>query len=342
MEHRERIVFMGTPRFAVPVLEGLQQAGYDIVGVVTQPDKPVGRKGTPTPPPVKLVALQYGLRVFQPQRLRDVNLLEELRSLQPDVIVVAAFGKILPREVLALPTLGCLNVHASLLPKYRGAAPISEAILDGEKETGITIMLMDEGMDSGPILAQVAVEIYSTDTAESLGAKLAEAGARLLLEVLPEWTQGKITPRPQDPSQATYVKMLAKEDGLIDWTTPAEYIERQVRAFYPWPTAYTFWDGKQLKILRAAVRLDSGGAAPGRVSVMSVGVASGRAGREEGELMVACGRGQLALLEVQLAGKKAMGADEFLRGHRRIVGAVLGRPSPQSKVSSDDASAPHS
>jgi methionyl-tRNA formyltransferase len=322
MNARPRVVFMGTPSFAVPILEGLAEDGYPITAVVTQPDRPSGRKGTPIASPVKQKALELGLPVLQPQRMRDPAFLDQLRSFQPDVIVVAAFGKILPREVLSLPPHSCLNVHASLLPKYRGASPISAAILAGEPVTGVTVMLINESLDSGDVLAQRQVAVAPTDTTEALSQKLAAVGRELLLEVLPRWVAGEIVPRPQIHSEATFTTVLAKQEGSIDWTRPAVEIERQVRAYYPWPSAYTYWDGQQLRILRAKVRKEiEEGIVPGRAAVLP------RLESEGTDLVVATGDGYLVVLEGQLAGKKAMGAEEFLRGHRRIVGAVLGSPT---------------
>jgi len=304
---------MGTPSFAVPILESLIEE-YEILGVVTQPDRRAGRGRKMVVPPVKELALAHHLFVLQPKSLRKVEVIDELKELKPEAIVVAAYGQILPPEVLAIPTHGCLNVHPSLLPKYRGAAPIAGAILAGEEETGVTIMLMDEGMDTGPILVQRHLTIEPEDTTESLSEKLARLGADLLLETLPLWLRGGITPRPQDDSQATYTKPIVKEDGVIDWSLPAVEIWRRCRAYYPWPSAYTYWQGKLLKILRAKpIPQWRGAEGPGQVIRLRQGLA------------VATGEGALLLEEVQLAGKRAMGAEEFLRGQWGLVGSVLGR-----------------
>ncbi len=308
-----RIIFMGTPHFAVPTLEALI-GRHEIAAVVTRPDRRRGRGRKPSPPPVKEVALAYGLTVLQPESLRQPEAITQLRKLAPEVIVVVAYGQILPPEVLALPPKGCLNVHASLLPKHRGAAPIAAAILAGEEETGVTIMLMDEGLDTGPILAQARCRIEPQDTRGSLSAKLARLGAELLVEILPRWLKGKIEPRPQEEERATYSRMISKEDGLIDWSQSAVEIWRRVRAYHPWPSAYTYWQGKLLKILRAEPLADrSGKEEPGRVMILGE------------ELAVATGQGALLLREVQLEGKRAMAAEEFLRGRRGFVGSVLGR-----------------
>lgn len=307
------LVFMGTPSLAVPLLEGLIDS-YEVVGVVTQPDRRAGRGRKMVAPPVKELALAHHLYVLQPKSLRKPDVINELKGLKPEAIVVAAYGQILPPEVLAIPPWGCLNVHPSLLPKYRGAAPIAGAILAGEEETGVTIMLMDEGMDTGPILAQRRLMIEPEDTTESLSEKLARLGADLLLETLPLWLRGEIAPQPQDDSQATYTKPIAKEDGLIDWLLPAVEIWRRCRAYYPWPSAYTYWQGKPLKILRAKpIPQWRGFEGPGQVMRLRQGLA------------VATGEGALLLEEVQLAGKRATGAEEFLRGQRGLVGSVLGR-----------------
>jgi len=308
-----RLVFMGTPDFAVPVLKALI-GRYEIVGVVTQPDRRVGRGRRVEAPPTKVVALAHDLPVLQPPRLRHPEVVAELETLAPEVIVVAAYGQILPPEVLAIPPKGCLNVHASLLPRYRGAAPIAAAILAGEEETGVTIMLMDEGMDTGPILAQAICPISPQDTRGSLSAKLAQLGAELLIDTLPRWLAGEIEPRPQDHSQATYSRMIAKEDGLIDWSQSAVEIWRRCRAYYPWPSTYTYWRGKLLKVLKAqALPHWSGQEQPGRVMALDEGLA------------VATGEGALLLKEVQLAGRRALNVEDFVRGQRDFVGSMLGK-----------------
>ena len=309
----ERLVFMGTPYFAVPVLKALIRQ-YEIAGVVTQPDQRAKRGCKLEASPVKVVALSHDLPVLQPPRLRQPDAAAELRALAPEVIVVAAFGQILRAEVLAIPPRGCLNVHASLLPKYRGAAPVAAAILAGEEETGVTIMLMDEGMDTGPILSQAACPMSPQDTRESLSARLAQLGADLLMDTLPRWLAGEIEPRPQDHSQATYSRIIAKEDGLIDWSQSAVEIWRRSRAYHPWPGTYTYWRGKLLKVLRAEpLPAWSGEGEPGQVMALDEGLA------------VATGEGALLLGVVQLAGKGALNAEDFARGQRDFVGSVLGR-----------------
>jgi methionyl-tRNA formyltransferase len=309
----ERLIFMGTPDFAVPVLKALIER-YEIVGVVTQPDRQVGRGRKVEASPVKVVALAYDLPVLQPPRLRQPDVVAELGALAPEVIIVAAYGHILRAEVLGIPPKGCLNIHASLLPKYRGAAPIAAAILAGEEETGVTIMLMDEGMDTGPTLSQATCPIFPQDTGESLSARLAQLGANLLMDTLPRWLAGEIEPRPQDYSQATYSRIIAKEDGLIDWSQSAIEIWRRSRAYHPWPSTYTYWRGKLLKVIRVeALPHWSGEGEPGQVMALDEGLA------------VATGEGALLLSEVQLAGKRALNIEDFARGHRDFVGSVLGK-----------------
>jgi methionyl-tRNA formyltransferase len=309
----ERLVFMGTPDFAVPVLKALI-GRYDIVGVVTQPDRRAKRGRKLEAPPVKVVALAHGLPVLQPPSLRRPEAVAELRDLAPEVIVVAAFGQILRAEVLNIPPQGCLNVHASLLPSYRGAAPIAAAILAGEEETGATIMLMDEGMDTGSILSQATCPISPQDTRGSLSARLAQLGADLMVDTLPRWLAGEVEPQVQDNSQATYCRIIAKKDGLIDWSQSALNIWRRSRAYYPWPSTYTYWRGKLLKVLRAEVLPQwSGEGESGQVVALDEGLA------------VATGEGALLLREVQLAGKRALSAEDFARGQRGFVGSVLGR-----------------
>ncbi len=306
-----RIIFMGTPEFAVPVLDALTHTTHKIVGVYTRPDQPAGRGKQLRASPVKRLAETRGLPIFQPPTLRKSEFIAPLCDLAPDVIIVAAYGLILPPDVIAIPPRGCINTHASLLPRHRGAAPIAAAILMGDKETGVTLMQMDAGLDTGPILAQRAVPIADDDTTGTLTPKLADLAAALLIETLPRILAGEITPQPQDESRATVFKTIRKEQGLIDWTLPAIEIERRVRAFNPWPSAYTFWNGAQLKILRAQAAPANTRGEPGRVQQI------------EKEIAIATGSGILLLHEVQLAGKRAMSAQEFSRGQREFVGSSL-------------------
>jgi len=297
-----RIVFMGSPDFAAITLAKLAK-DYPVIGVVTQPDRPAGRGRFLKPPPVKELAQSLNIEVIQPSRLREPEAQARLQEWAPDLIVVTAFGQILRKNVLGLPRLGCINVHASLLPRWRGAAPLQAAILHGDKLTGATIMVMDPGVDTGPVLSQRAVEILPTDTADSLGKRLAELGARLLIETLPGYLSGQIQPQPQDNSRATYAPMLTKEDGSLDFTQPADALERQVRAFNPWPGATMEWQGQPLKIHRAHVAKSETGP-PGRRIVLN-------------ELpAVVTPAGSIVLDEVQPPGKRAMPGRDFLRGAR--------------------------
>jgi len=308
-----RVVFLGTPDFGVPVLEALM-GEHDVVAVVTQPDRAAGRgRHNLAAPPVKQVAQAHGLNILQPARLRrDRAALEALRQAKADLFVLAAFGQILPAEVLAIPARGCIGVHASLLPKLRGAAPIAAAILQGETETGITLMLTDAGMDTGAIIAQRSLAIAPRDTTGTLTGRLASLGANLLIETLPGWLGGSVTPRPQDDAQATYAPPIAADAGAIDWHRPAVEIDRLIRAYTPWPGAYTTFQQARLKILSA--HADPSFAttdAPGRV--IEAGKAMG----------VSTGRGVLWLEVVQMAGRKAMPARQFALGHRDLGDRTL-------------------
>jgi len=318
---------MGTPTFAVPALETLiigskpglvLQEGYEIVTVITRPDKPAGRGKEIVYSPVKQLARSQGIPVWQPGSLKRPENIEALAAYKADLYIVAAFGQILPQAVLDFPRYGTLNIHASLLPKYRGVSPISEAILQGDTETGVTIMLIDAGVDTGPTLLQRTLPISEDDTTGSLTIKLAALGASALLEALPLWVQGKITPQPQDEQLASYTRILHKEDGKIDWNRPADVLARTVRAFTPWPGAYTNWGNKLLKIISAhTIQSDTGSEA--RAGTVSLRKENGLQ-----TLAVATGKGLLIIEKLQLEGKKVMSADEFLRGYSHIVGEVLG------------------
>ncbi|MGZ6388333.1 MAG: methionyl-tRNA formyltransferase [Ktedonobacterales bacterium] len=326
-----RVLFMGTPDFAVPSLRALVEhaapgrvwaSGLDVVGVVTRPDKPAGRGRQVVYSPVKQYALQHDIPVYQPGPLRRPEAQVLLRSLAPDVIVVAAFGQILPPEVLRLPRYGCLNVHASLLPRHRGAAPINAAILAGDAETGVTIMLMDEGLDTGPMLAKRATPIGPDETAGELFERLAALGGEALIETLPLWLAGGITPEPQDDALATLTRPLRKEDGRLDWSQPADALARQVRAYTPWPGAFSTWNGQQVKVLRAhPAAVDAGQRQPGACFVVRETTAVGAASER---LYCACGQGALALEVIQLEGRRALPAADVLRGHPALAQAVLG------------------
>ena len=299
-----RVLFLGSPSFAVHALEALIAAGHEIVGVVTQPDRPAGRERRLTPPPVKVAAQAHNLPVLQPETLRDPAVIDALSALQPEVGVVAAYGEILRRAVLQIPPLGYLNIHPSLLPLYRGPTPVAGAILAGETVTGVTIMLLDPGMDSGPILAQAVVDLPPTARTGPLTDELFRIGAQLLVETLPRYARGEIEPRPQDHSRATVTKMLKKEDGRIDWSLPAIVIERMTRAYDPWPGAYTFWRGQPLRIISAAVVANESTAAPGTVIGRS----------ERGHPLVQTGGDVLELLEVQPASRRIMSGSAWLVG----------------------------
>ena len=309
-----RIVFMGTPAFAVPSLQALLQV-HTVVGVVTQPNQPAGRGRQVAEPAVKTAARAAGVPVMQPRRLREPEAMGQLRAWAPDLIVVAAFGQLLRPELLDLPPHGCLNVHGSLLPRHRGAAPVAAAILAGDAETGITLMRMDPGLDTGPMLAKVATPILADDTTATLTTRLAELGAQLLAARLDAYLAGRLPAAPQDEALATYAPQLKKEDGRLDFARPAAELERRVRAMQPWPGAFALWpeagtDDRPLRVLRAAVLSDQVGA-PGTV----VGTPRGPA--------VAAAEGSLLLLEVQPPGKRPMPAADFARGARGFLGATL-------------------
>jgi len=305
-----RLVYMGSPEYSVPSLEGLISSEHQVVAVFTQPDKPAGRGRAPAFPVVKIAALRHGIEVRQPKSFKEPDAIESLAQLSPDVIVVAAYGKILPEEVLTIPPFGCINLHPSLLPRHRGPAPIQGAILAGDEYTGVSIMLMDRGVDSGPILSQRRVAIEPDDTTESLSHKLAKISAQLLAETLPLWLSHSITPQPQE-GDATYTRFLSKDEGEINWHLPAPEIWRRVRAFHPWPGSYTRWQGKVLKVLEV-FPLPGERGQPGRV----IPLGGGQVGAQTGD-------GVLGIRRVQLEGRRAMTAEEFVRGQRDFVGAML-------------------
>ncbi len=310
---------MGTPAFAVPVLEALVRAGHDVALAVCQPDKPKGRGRKLAPPPVKEKALELGLEVFQPERLRDHEAAGRIAAAKPDVMVVAAYGKILPQNILDIPPKGCLNVHASLLPAYRGAAPINWAIINGETKTGITIMKMDAGMDTGDMLMTEEEPILADDTAGSLTARLSEAGARLIVKALEELEAGRLTAVKQDESKATMAPMLKKEMGRINWDRSAAEIERLVRGFDPWPGAFTTLRGETLKIWETEVTPPSVPPLSLRGGMGGVITSCSKAG-----IAVATGEGVLIIRELQPQGGRVMKAAEYLAGHKFQPGEKLG------------------
>ncbi len=307
-----KTIFIGTPDFALPALKALtRDTDFLVKAVITQPDMPAGRKLVPTPPPVKELALRYKLEVWQPQKV--IQVLDNLRELEPDVIVVAAYAQIIPEAILNLPKYGCINIHPSLLPKYRGASPVQAAILNGDEITGVTIMQMDKTMDTGPILAQDKLPIVKHETTASLLVKTAALGAKLLTPTIKQYIKGKIKPQDQDNSQATYVKIFDKQDGLIDWQKSAAAIERMVRAFTPWPSAWTWVKGKQLKIVEVEpMPLDFDTYKPGKTFVYN------------NSLAVQCGQQALLIKRLKLEGKNEISGEDFVRGYKDFLGAVLG------------------
>lgn len=310
-----RVIFMGTPDFAVAPLQALiDSPAFQVVGVVTQPDRPAGRGRVMQQSPVKQTALTADIPTLQPEKLRAPGVFEQLQAWAPDLIVVAAFGQILRQNVLDLPRRGCINVHASLLPRWRGAAPIQAAIRAGDAQTGITIMCMDAGLDTGPMLRAGAIPITAQDTGATIHDQLATLGAALLIETLGDYLAGQITPQPQDEALQTYAPMLSKEDGRIDWSQPAEAIDRQVRAFDPWPGTFTLWQNQPLKVLRGSPL--PGSAPHGEIVQISKS--------PERQLAVGTGQGLFGLERLQLAGRSAVDAESFGRGHPDFLTARLG------------------
>ena len=310
-----RTVFMGTPQFAVTILESLLRNSDQVVAVYTQPDKAAGRGRPVVFPPVKKLALERQIPVVQTETFRSSEAVKELASFRPELIVVAAFGSILPPEVLPLPRFGCLNVHASLLPRHRGPSPVASAILCGDELTGATIMLIDAGLDTGPILAQEKVGISFMDTAGTLSSKLADVGARVLLETLPKWLGGELEPRSQDESQATCSRLITSRDAEIDWSLSALQLWRMVRAYNPWPSCHTWCQGKRLKVLRAIPLDDKANGQIGEVISLV----------EQPGIGVITKQGVLGLCQVQAEGKREMRVDEFVRGKRDFIGCILGQ-----------------
>ncbi len=318
-----KIVFMGTPKFGAIILEKLADSWYKPILVVTETDKPVGRKQILTPPPVKVVAEKYEIPVLQPERIENLKL--KIENLKPDLGIVAAYGRILPNNILSIPKYGFINVHPSFLPQYRGSSPIQTAILNGERKTGVTIMLVNEKIDRGPILTQRETIIEEDETGETLHDKLVNLGARLLLETIPKWQRGLIKPQSQDENKATYSKVLSREDGKINWKKPAEQIERQIRAFSVWPESFTFWKKTdkliRIKILKARIKKSIQGIAYPLGKTLVV---------PQNEIAVQCGggflgeRGDFLVIEkLQLEGKKEIAPEEFIRGYPDFIGTIL-------------------
>ena len=304
-----RIVFMGTPDFAVPSLQTLLDRGHEVVGVFTQPDKPQGRKQILTPPPVKELALRYGIPVYQPVKMRDGTVAALLRELSPQLVVVVAYGRLLPKEVLEIPPMGCVNLHGSLLPKYRGAGPIQWAVINDEAVTGVTTMYMGEELDAGDMLLKEETPIGENETAGELFDRLSGIGARLLAETIEELEKGTVVPKPQDPSQVSYAPMLDKKMAWVDFTQPARKVHKLICGLSPWPSALCGLDGKTLKLHRS-VCVEGYRGEPGTIL-------------DDQRMIVACGQGAIELLEVQLEGAKRMSAAEFMRGRRITVGKKL-------------------
>jgi len=309
---------MGTPEFSVPSLEHLVLNQYQVVAVYTQPDKPSGRGRSLVSPPVKRVAENLSLPVVQSASLKEAEVVAQLAGFRPDVIVVAAFGHILPQSVLDIPVYGCINIHPSLLPKYRGASPVVAAVLAGDEFTGVSIMLIEKKIDSGPVLARAQIPVSVQDTTGSLIVKLSLVAAQLIQEVLVHWLRGELTPQPQNETEATYTRLISKEEGEIDWHLPAVDVWRRVRAFQPWPESYTRWQGKQLKIVEAVPLAEDDPIEVGQVVALSP--TAERLGAAFG---VHTGNGILGVSKVQMEGKRAMSASEFLRGQRQLTGAIL-------------------
>ena len=306
-----RVVFMGTPDFAVTALSSIAGAGHEILAVYTQPDKAKGRSGKLQPPPVKVRAEELGIPVFQPEKLRDEDQVAALRALQPEIIVVAAYGQILPESILAIPPLGCINIHASLLPKYRGAAPIERCILEGEEKTGVTTMYMAKGLDTGDVIEQSETKILPTDTGETLTNRLAEMGGQLILSTMEKLSAGTAVRTPQKEEESSYAKMLDKSLGCMDFHKTAAELERAVRALDPWPSAFTRIDGKNVKIYGAEVTEETG--TPGTIIDVT-----------KKSFTIACGEGALRILRLQPEGKRPMDTAAFLNGKKLEKGMQVG------------------
>lgn len=312
MENKDiKVVYMGTPEFAVNALRRIHEEGYDIIGCFTQPDKQKGRSSKLIAPPVKVCAEEFGIPVFQPEKIREEEYVEKLRSLNPDVIVVAAFGQILPESILNIPKYGCINIHASLLPKYRGAAPIEWAVIDGEKETGVTTMYMEKGLDTGDMIEKAVTEIGADETAEELRSRLADMGAELIISTLKNVISGNCSREKQDDSKSNYAVMLKKEMGKVDWNDPADKIERLIRGLQPWPVVYATLNDKNLKIYAASVEGDRDGE-PGEIVEVT-----------KKNFVVKCGSGSLRIKSVQPEGKKRMDSVAFLNGNKIEPGMKL-------------------
>jgi methionyl-tRNA formyltransferase len=304
-----RILFMGSPQFSVPSLRDLASY-YNLIGVITQPDRPAGRGKTLRPSPVKIAAQDLSLNILQPRRIKDDDSIAQIENLKPDLIVVVAYGQILPKDILDIPTHGCLNIHASLLPRWRGAAPIHAAILHGDEETGISIMLMDVGLDTGPVISQTKVTIQAHETTGDLSDRLSVVGAELIIKILPGYLKGEITPIPQDESMVTYAPLIRKSEGALDFNKTSDQLSLQIRAFEPWPTSYFYWDDQRI-VVKKARSLSGKIIEKGRVILIDPYPA------------ITTEDGILVLEEIQPAGRKVMPGDAFLRGSPEFIGANL-------------------
>ncbi|MDD5342691.1 MAG: methionyl-tRNA formyltransferase [Patescibacteria group bacterium] len=311
MKNNPRIIFFGTPEIAVPFLVALVKSKFNIIAVVTQPDRPAGRNNVLTPSPVKSIALSHRLPVLQFSTLKSVEVFNSLKSLKPDLFIVMAFGLLFPQKILDLTPLGCLNIHPSLLPKYRGASPIQSQILSGEKLSGLTIMKMDAGLDSGPVLEIMEFPLDNFETSITLTQKITKLGPDFLIETLKNYLDGKIIARPQDKSQATITKIIEKADGRIDWSKPVEEIERQIRAYQPWPGSYTFWDNLKIEIIKASV------------ADIPTTEKSGTVIQKDADVYIATGKNILRIEELKPASKKTMAVVDFVRGHPNFIGSSL-------------------
>ena len=307
-----RIIFIGTSKFGLPSFNALvKNQDFEICLAVAQPDKPSGRKQVIVSPPIKTAAEKNNITVLQPEHIIDIR--EKISLLKPDLIIVAAYAQLIPEAILNIPKFGCLNLHASLLPKYRGSAVVQAAILNGDEQTGVTIIKMDKGLDTGPILEQISIKISPEDTAGSLHDKLSEISAPFLIDIIGQYIKGKITPKPQDPLKSNFAKTLSKGDGLIDWSKPAQYLDRFIRAMSPWPMAWTWWQGKQIKIISVqSESIEINSYKPGKTFKYNNGLA------------VQCGKNALIIKKLQLEGKTELTSEEFLHGHKDFVGCVLG------------------
>jgi methionyl-tRNA formyltransferase len=317
MNEKIKIIFAGTPEFAVPYLTGLlKEMDFEVIGVITQPDKPSGRKQELTSSPVKLLAQKNNLKIWQPENIKNNSILTaELKTIKPDLMVVVAFGQIIPQETLDIAKLGNINIHPSLLPKYRGASPIQSALLTGEKTTGITIMLMDDKMDHGPILVQEKVELDGEETNESLHQKLAGIGVPLMIKTIKEFAAESITPQAQNHEDATFCQQITKDNAKLDWQKTAEEIKRKIYAYYPWPATWTYLDGLRLKIFPPVKIFET--------EPMAEKIKNGQIKIKDDQLTVKCIDKWLELKKIQLEGKKEMPAEEFLRGYKNINGKTL-------------------